>query len=139
MKNKLLHFFSAIIVVAFLFLAYASKDNSKLEKQVAGATALSVSPRQLMADYEANEVAADQQYKDKVLLVSGIVTNIGKDVMGEIYVTLSAGDALGGVQCSFSESHTQEAARLSKGQRVTIKGMCKGKVLNVLLGGCILQ
>ncbi len=41
---------------------------------------ISVSAKQLFADYQANEVRADDRYKGRALLVSGRVDSIGKDL-----------------------------------------------------------
>jgi len=103
-------------------------------------TATKVSPHQLYADYEANEVAADLKYKDKVLIVTGKVQEITKDYDDQICVTIYTGDIIGTIRCSFATSHTNEVAGLEKGQSITIKGKCEGKsIFNVNLGGCSLQ
>lgn len=143
MTTKIKHLLSATTFAAFIVLAVASSDNKQTEKEVskqeANTPAIEVSPQQLYSDYEANEVAADLKYKDKVLIVTGKVNTIGKDIMDAIYVTINTGEMFGAVQCSFSDNHTNEAAGLKKGQTVTIKGKCDGKMMNILLSGCTLQ
>lgn len=99
------------------------------------APAARVSARQLFADYDANEVAADDKYKDKVLVVSGTISDIGKDIVDTMYVTLET-DGFMNVQCMFADEHKSQLASASKGQSVNIKGKCEGKMGNVLLRGC---
>ncbi|MSP70484.1 MAG: hypothetical protein EXR20_09440 [Bacteroidetes bacterium] len=143
MTTKIKHLLSATTVAVFLVLAVASLDNKQTEKEVAeteaNTPAIEVSPQQLYSDWEANEVSADLKYKGKVLIVKGKVNTIGKDIMDDIYVTLNTGKTFGEVQCSFSDNHTNEAAGLKKGQTITIKGKCDGKMMNILLSGCSLQ
>ena len=45
-----------------------------------------VTATQMLADYEANEVAADQKYKGNMVEVSGTIKNIGKDILDTPYV-----------------------------------------------------
>lgn len=143
MKFSIRNLLSTIATIFFLLLAVSSSDDVQTEKEVAVSEAnnppINVSPRDLYADYEANEVAADLKYKDKVLVVRGVVDNIGKDITDDIYVTLKTGEMFGSIQCFFADSHVNEAASLAKGQTITIKGKCSGKMMNVLLNGCSIQ
>jgi hypothetical protein len=69
------------------------------------------------------------------------VDSIGKDISDTMYVTLSSGKqySITNVQCMFGDEHKNALAKLSKGQKVTIKGRCDGKFGNVLLRDCSLQ
>ena len=69
-----------------------------------------------------------------------MVESIEKDLMDTIYVSLSVGGEyeISTVQCFFADSHKADAASLSKGQRVTIKGLGDGYYMDVLIRGCTL-
>jgi|AntRauTorckE5430_2_1112549.scaffolds.fasta_scaffold09116_3 hypothetical protein len=84
--------------------------------------------------YQANEVSADNNYKDKKFYVEGIVGDIGKDILDYIYVTLKTGDIIGSIQCYIDDSDV--AANLQKGQRITVFGECDGLLMNVLMKDC---
>lgn len=144
MKNRTKHLFSMIALASFFLMAVASSDDKDKEKDVkeqeAKAPAQQVTAEKLFSEYEANEIAADQKYKDKVVVVTGTVEEIAKDLTGDIYVTLSTGEmSVGSIQCFFSDDHVNDAAKLSKGQTATIKGMCEGKMMNILVRGSSLQ
>jgi hypothetical protein len=144
MKKTTRHLFSVLTVCVFFVLAIACSDDKKTEKEVAekevSQPAIQVTAAQLYSDYEANEVSADLKYKDKVLSVSGTVDDISKDFGDDIYVTLTGKEFGGDIQCYFSKDHEKEAAQLKKGQQITIKGNCEGKVvINVLLRGSSIQ
>lgn len=140
MSEKIRHILSIFAVTSFLIIAFGSDDEKTTETEILAYTpAISVSARELYADYEANGVAADEKYKGKVLRVTGVVNNIDRDVLDKIYVTLSGNDYYGDIQCFFAENHVQTAAQLSKGQTITVKGKCDGKMMNVLLRGCTFE
>jgi 6-phosphogluconate dehydrogenase (decarboxylating) len=133
----------------------AAMDDSKETKEIASAAGESktataqnaqatqeeiqkntISAKALVDAYEANEVSADDQFKGKTVYVSGKVGDIAKDVLDNIYIILKTGDMeINNVQCYFDDAAT--AAKLSKGQKITLKGECKGKViLNVVVEDC---
>lgn len=85
------------------------------------ADALAVDARALHAAYSANEVAADQQYKGKLLRVSGTVEAIDSGIGDEPNVRLSAGD-FDSVLVKGLPAAT--AASLAKDQQITV--VCKG-------------
>ena len=92
---------------------------------------VSVSAKDLMAAYKANEVAADQKYKGRRCRVAGVVDSINKDFTGSAYVVLGTGASyeFNGVHVEFSSGNDAVLARLQKGQSLTIVGDCDGMVL----------
>lgn len=59
---------------------------------------------QLYGDYSANEVAADAKYKGKIVLVRGVIDDIGKDILDDAYIVIGGrGGFLDGVQCTFAK------------------------------------
>lgn len=81
-----------------------------------GATALA-------KDYDANELAADAQWKGKRIRVAGIERRIER-TLGTPQVTL--GEALAGVVCSFPESAVADLAKLRKGRAAILEGTVTG-------------
>ena len=97
-----------------------------------------VSLETLLGDYKANEVRADAAYKGKIIQITGIVGDVKKDLMDDIYITLGTGAQfeIPEAQCFFDKSHTQAAAAVDKGTRITIRGRVSGLMMNVLLKDC---
>lgn len=89
------------------------------EKQ---APAKSVTARKLFADYQANEVSADNAYKGKALAVTGTVDSINKDITDDVYVSLSTSNEFMSVHARGLPKDV--AAGLAKGQQITV--VCKG-------------
>lgn len=107
-------------------------------------SAIQISSIDLWKAYADNEVNADNLYKDKLLSVTGTISDIGKDVVTKNpCVTLKAGDQLGiySVQCFFPDADEKSStlAALKDGQKITIYGTCDGTPLeNVQLSNCYL-
>ena len=98
---------------------------------------LIVSAKKLYKDYNANEIAADEKYKGKIIEVTGVIRDIGNDIMDNAYVTLVGDQYFGDIQCYFSEKSV--VASLSKGKRITIIGSCSGLMMNVHINNCIVK
>ena len=139
--NKIIkkNLISIVCLSLFMLLAIGSTDEDEtIEVDISSqASVHTVTAATLYNDYDSNEVAADLKYKDKVITVSGVVDDIAKDIMDDIYVTLKGDEYFGDVQCFFSDSHTNKAASLKKGDKLTVKGLCTGKMMNVLVRGCV--
>lgn len=94
-----------------------------------------ISASDLYKNYYANEVSADEKFKDKKLAVTGIIGDISKDFTGDAKVSLEIG-LLQTINCNFGEN-TKSISKLSKGDKITIVGTCKGFVVKqVVMEGC---
>lgn len=77
--------------------------------------------------YEDNEVAADNIYKDRVLLVSGTIFAVGTNFIGKTTLSLNAGDDLMNVAAPLEDSERAKAAHLLKGTIVVVRCTCTGR------------
>lgn len=94
----------------------------------------------LASAYDENEVAADDKFKGKTLLVSGVVESIDT-VLGSTSVTLKGKSlSIVSVQCTFEDvSNSPEIRQLKRGGKATLQGVCDGKGLNVELLKCAIK
>lgn len=92
--------------------------------------------KELYSEYKANEIKADDMYKNKLLEVSGIVNRIAKDILDSPYVTLKTDDSLFSVQCMLADSEKSRAAGLAIGETIVVEGKNSGKMANVILRNC---
>ena len=85
-----------------------------------------VTVSQILAEFEANEIAAEMKYKGKTFAVSGYITDFGTYWNDEPIVWLgvnASDDAFDDqVLCYFPVERRQSVAGLSKGQYVSIAG-----------------
>lgn len=98
-----------------------------------------VDAQKLIALYHENEVEADAM-KGKLLDLHGVVSKIRKDAFGRPLVELYGVDRYGlaTVNCYFPQGEeTDRLSALRSGQKVVIRGRCKGMILNdVVIDGC---
>ena len=113
-------------------------NNTVAKQQAASAPAITVTAVTLSKEYTANEVAADQKYKGKMVEVSGVVDSIGKDIGNTPYITLKGDpkNVLANIQCMFGKEYQDRLAKISKGQQLSVIGTVSGKMINVLLQDC---
>lgn len=84
----------------------------------------------LVAEFEADESAAEMKYLDKTLEIQGVIKEIN-----ESGLVLEGGNDLVGVLCEFE--NMEDAKSLAVQKNVKIKGICTGKLLDVVLSRCI--
>lgn len=135
------------IVVAVILLAICGKLAGK-SGPGGGASgsstpeveALAVDNTTMWREYDANEVAADQKYKGRALLVRGVVASIDKNFLGEIVVHLKSPNEFGNTMATMESSQGSNAAALSRGQAVKLQCTGNGRVLlSPSLEDCVLQ
>ena len=86
---------------------------------------LKVAVAKFSADYDSNEIAADQKYKGKKILAAGRVeSSIDKDFMGKGYLILRGHKSFHTVHALLKDESMGEAATLKKGSKVTL--VCDG-------------
>lgn len=96
------------------------------------APAIEVSAMDLVLEYGRNEIAADSKFRDKTIKVTGIVEDVGKDLLDTPYIILS-GTGLRAVQCFFADRDSEPLTRIQRGQWAAVQGKCDGLLVNVLI------
>ena len=119
-----------VLSVALLLGLFACATDVEIEREIVDEPiSLDVSAVELRFDYDANDVGADLKYKDKVVGLTGYVSDIhSKDLEGAS-VTLKTDNMVEEVRCHFTEAHVNEVAGLRKGDWVKFRGQVEGKGL----------
>ncbi len=100
----------------------SSEENNTVQSTEA---AIVVSADDLIRAYVNNSVSADSQYKDKTVTVSGTISSIES---GFISIEADSDDLwLYNVYAYYSSSETEKVGGLSKGDKITVTGECKGE------------
>ncbi len=94
----------------------------------------------LIAEYDANEISADEKYKGKYVKVTGVVNSIGKDILDNAYITIGESDeTFSWVQAYFKDNtEISKAAKLSAGDKVTLIGRVTGGTFSVTMKDCVI-
>lgn len=112
------------IVIALRGRAPADVSVERAEPMVGADGVISVGSIRLWQDYDANEVAADNQYKGKSLRVTGRILSIEKNLMGAATLDLVSGNPVYRVIATMDAVDTPRAAALAKGDTVLVQ--CTG-------------
>ncbi|MCT7637041.1 OB-fold putative lipoprotein [Aliarcobacter butzleri] len=119
------------------------KDIEEDRKSVLIDNAILIMPLKITADklqreYVKNEAKADEQYKNKILLVSGKIDNIQKDAFNNMNLKLIGGDNMFLYPTAqVEDKYTSWVASLNKGNNVKL--VCKGRgfvIGSASLGNC---
>lgn len=110
----------------------------EVEKAAAKESVVQTDLADMLATYKGNEIKADNKYKGKFVEVKGKVDSIKKDIVDKMYVTLGTGAdfEIPQVQCYFDDAHAAAVGDLESGQKVTMRGVVKGLMGNVVLEEC---
>jgi hypothetical protein len=94
-----------------------------------------ISASQLFAAYHDNEVAADEQFKGKPLVVTGYLESINKDIFNNGYLVLHDANEFEGVHATLTDDTLKSAGNLSRGQEITL--VCTGE--GMIIGSPVLK
>lgn len=94
--------------------------------------AIKIDAASLFAEYDKDDIAADQKYKGKQLEVTGTITAFGSDLFGNPTVLFSIDDKrMLGVLATFGKDKADAIAALSAGQKITILSVGDGMRIHV--------
>lgn len=94
----------------------------------------SVTGEEIYRDFVSNEAVANQKYTGKVIEVKGVVSDVQLSD-GTATVLLTAGNDMGGINCSFQNNDVPSSV---KGQEIKVKGRCTGFLMDVNLVDAVL-
>lgn len=99
-----------------------------------------VSSSQLFNDYHSNEVAADNKYKGKQLLVTGTVASIDKGPFGGLILRLATSNQFMSTMCKMNDSENATMAQLQKGKQVRVLCESAGMMIGTpSLSDCVFK
>lgn len=86
--------------------------------------------------YEINEVAANEEFKNKRVLLTGVVYGIETSIGGDPVLVLDGDGMTAGARAQFPDSYTKSIATVRKGDKVEIVCKGRGKLMIALLDDC---
>jgi hypothetical protein len=94
---------------------------------------LSITASELFLQYSSNEQKADSLYREKVIAVSGNVSEISKNQKQETVIYLGTDDPMFGIQFTMLASDSNNYKSLRTGEVVSLKGLCTGFTNDVVI------
>jgi tRNA_anti-like len=96
---------------------------------------------ELAAEFGKDEDAATKKFmgdasKTLVIQVSGTISEVKNDTSG-ISLALDTGDPINGVSCVLDKFTKQPRTDFKVGEQITLKGICTGKLSDVVVDRCV--
>lgn len=134
MKTKKIIIIILILGIVGAFVAY--KMYNKPHVDVADSKSdIVLTADAIMTDFSSNENEANTKYLEKIIEVSGVISNL-KTEKGQGIIALKTNDDFGSVLCHLSVASTTKMNTLKEGQTINIKGICTGYLMDVILVKC---
>jgi hypothetical protein len=102
---------------------------NKPHRNPANEAAIKVSATELFKFYENNETAANENYLDKTLEITGTIAEITFNQDKKPIVLLQTENAFFGVRCTMRDN----VISAEPGQKITIRGICTGYLSDVVI------
>lgn len=125
--KRMIFLIAALGIVILIFVAY--KMYTKPHRSVKRERGIEVSAVQLFDAFTQHEEQANAMYLDKVLEVTGKVSEIGVNLDKKPIIMLETNDMLFGIRCTMADSQLA----IEPGSTVTVKGICTGYLSDVVL------
>lgn len=138
MKSKTNYIVLAIVVLLFAGGAAGYfMWNKPHQDLTADAADFMTSPTELFEKFTADETAANQTYLNKVVELSGTVTE-KKDVgdQGSVILLEVPGEMFG-INCAFEPADAASLASVETGSTITLRGKVDGMAFDVNLSRCV--
>ena len=126
---------SAGIVLSILIFNKLTEPTPKLTKSARAS--LKISSTELLAQFLENEEMANETYVEKVIEVEGIVKEV--TFLNNRYTVLLQGQGdYACLICDMNDNPTNQFDSITKGDTITLKGVCKGFLMDAILLNCVL-
>src|SRR5687768_627413 len=123
----------AVLVLALAAVGYGwfqyQKAPPDIRQEKGG---IEIAAVDLLKAFQQDESAANTKYVEKVLIVSGTVTELQTDSSGQATVYLQTNDLMAAVTCSFYKDE-EGVKKIKTGSTARIKGVCTGMLTDVVL------
>jgi hypothetical protein len=99
-----------------------------------------VTASELWAAYARDPAQADRQFRDRSVVVSGVVRSIERDYEGSMVARLSTGDAFETVNAKLATRNDPTMVGVTKGRPVSLLCVGRGALMGApQLGGCFVR
>ncbi|WP_299601558.1 hypothetical protein [uncultured Aquimarina sp.] len=98
---------------------------------------LHLSSTSLVASFSTDEQSANDSYKNKILEVTGSIKEISY-LNNRSTLILEGNTKTSSIICDIQPNHKMKLKKLREGDTITIKGVCKGYLKDVILLNCVL-
>lgn len=127
---------AAVIMLVGVFVVYKMYNQPHVNVAKKRSD-VSVTADNILEDFSSNESVANSKYLEKIVEVTGIVKAINVEEKKGI-VSLETDDEFSNILCHLSIEETKKIDILKLEETITIKGICTGFLMDVILVKCII-
>ena len=132
-KNKII---ISILIIGIIGVFVAYKMYNKPHVNVTNTKSdITLTADKIINDFSSDENTANKTYLEKIIEVSGTISELKVEKEKGI-ITLKTNDDFGSVLCHLSEEATKNIKAFKEGQTITVKGICTGYLMDVILVKC---
>jgi hypothetical protein len=134
MKTKKIGIAVLILLLIAAFVAYNTYNKPHVN---VGETSsdITITAAEILNDFTSDETSANAIYLEKIIEVTGVISDIKVERKKGI-ITLKTNDDFGSVLGHLSDEATNNISTLKIGQTITLKGICTGYLMDVILVKC---
>jgi DNA/RNA endonuclease YhcR with UshA esterase domain len=126
----------AILILGSIGAIVAYKMYNKPHVNVSEVSVdITITAAEILKDFTMDENVANAIYLEKIIEVTGVISDIKIEKEKGI-IALQTNDDFGNVLAHLSVDATKEISSLKEGQTVTLKGICTGYLMDVILIKC---
>jgi tRNA_anti-like len=123
-----------LILVSLVTFGVIYVMYNKPHRDPATEKSIPVSSMELFRSFEEDEAQANKRYLDKVLEISGKITEVTANQDMTPIIVLETENMVFGIRCTMNDSET----KVQVGEVVTIKGICTGYLSDVVITNAII-
>ncbi|WP_299436767.1 hypothetical protein [uncultured Aquimarina sp.] len=135
-KNKITFLLFTLFLIGSLCVYFGYYNKPKINI-INISTEINTSSEKLTVSFIKNEENANSIYKGKIIEVEGIVKEV-TFLNNRNTVILYGENKHSGVLCDMQSNQIMKVKNLKRGQKVMIKGICKGFLKDAILLNCML-
>lgn len=132
-RNVLIVLLVAVLIGGIIGYQQYNKPHRDLMSEEASAQ---LTAQQLFAEFEENEAAANERYLDQMVEVTGIIERVNVE-QEKSTLQLKTDHMMAGIICEFEPGEMTNIP--AEGDTVTVRGICTGKLMDVVLVRCLLM
>lgn len=121
-----------LLVLLTVLVRYGFFNSEKLKPQI------TITSTQLLKDYLINEKEANNLYNNKAIKITGIVKEITY-LNQRNTIFLDTKHKSSNIICDLNDSEKKKLDQIKAGQKITIIGICKGFLKDIIILNCDIQ
>ncbi|MGZ8558976.1 MAG: OB-fold protein [Chitinophagaceae bacterium] len=138
-KKRIVYILLIVLLALGVVTVYIYKEYNRTHEDTAQIKPdYSLTASSLLKEFELYEPASNKKFRDKVLLVEGMVKDVVRDDRGLYSLILGDSTSMSSVRCSMDSAHNHEAKIAKKGDWLAMKGICAGFNADDLLGSDVI-